>query len=201
MDGIRIPKQKRSIEKKERIIKSGLALFSTKGYYNTNTAEIAKHAGVSTGIVYNYFSDKKDIFMDAIDIYNKEFLKPIYSILDKLENISSVKCFIYDYIKDSITNHKNLGKSIYREIEAIKNTDEDFEKHFNKLINESVDLISTALINKNFPKENIHEKVHIIFSFVEKIIHEIAYYNEINGTNSDVIIEYTAELIENLLLK
>ena len=52
---IREPKQERSIEKKNRIVRAGFELFSKVGYYNTNTAEIAKLAGVSTGIVYGYF--------------------------------------------------------------------------------------------------------------------------------------------------
>lgn len=41
-----------SLEKKEEIIKAGFDLMCKKGYYNTNTVEIAKFAGVSTGIVY-----------------------------------------------------------------------------------------------------------------------------------------------------
>mgnify|MGYP002970216084 CR=1 FL=1 len=41
---IRKPIQKRSIEKKEKIIQSGFELICKKGYYNTNTAEIAKAA-------------------------------------------------------------------------------------------------------------------------------------------------------------
>ena len=48
---IREPRQKRSIEKKRKIVMAGFQLFCEKGYYNTNTAEIAKYAGVSTGIV------------------------------------------------------------------------------------------------------------------------------------------------------
>lgn len=64
---IREPIQKRSIEKKEKIIESGFELICEKGYYNTNTAEIAKNAGVSTGIVYQYFKDKHDILIDALE--------------------------------------------------------------------------------------------------------------------------------------
>ena len=63
---IRKPIQKRSIEKKEKIIQSGFELICKKGYYNTNTAEIAKNASVSTGIVYQYFKDKHDIFIEAL---------------------------------------------------------------------------------------------------------------------------------------
>ena len=39
---IRKPIQKRSIEKKKKIIHAGFELICQKGYYNTNTAEIAK---------------------------------------------------------------------------------------------------------------------------------------------------------------
>ena len=41
---IREPVQKRSIEKKQKIIQAGFELICKKGYYNTNTAEIAKAA-------------------------------------------------------------------------------------------------------------------------------------------------------------
>ena len=63
MAEIRQPIKRTSIDKKQKIIKSGLkSNFSEKGYYNTTTVEIAKIAGVSTGIIYNYFKDKKTYF-------------------------------------------------------------------------------------------------------------------------------------------
>ena len=57
---IREPRQERSIDKKNKIIETAYEVFSTVGYYNTNTADIAKKAGVSTGIVYGYFKDKRE---------------------------------------------------------------------------------------------------------------------------------------------
>ena len=49
---IREPIQKRSIEKKEKIIKAGFELICEKGYYNTNIDEITKDTSVYNGIVY-----------------------------------------------------------------------------------------------------------------------------------------------------
>ena len=74
---IREPIQKRSIEKKERIIKCGFDLICEKGYYNTNTAEIAKKANVSTGIVYQYFKDKHDILIAGIEKYASHIFYPM----------------------------------------------------------------------------------------------------------------------------
>ena len=65
MTKTRVPTQKRSIEKREKIVKAGFDLFCEKGYYKTNTAEIAKYAGVSTGALYSCFEDKRQIFIES----------------------------------------------------------------------------------------------------------------------------------------
>ena len=49
------PKQKRSIEKKNHMIETGIELMTEKGYHHTTTDDIAAAAGFSTGIIYRYF--------------------------------------------------------------------------------------------------------------------------------------------------
>ena len=67
----RIPKQKRSIEKKQRIKDAAMKLMSEKGYYKTSSNEIAKEAGVSIGTFYSYFADKKALYAELVaDIYD-----------------------------------------------------------------------------------------------------------------------------------
>ena len=80
---VRNPVQKRSIEKKNKIIEAGFNLICEKGYYNTNTAEIAKAAGVSTGIVYNYFNDKHDILIEGIKQLGASIFYPMLNMSQK----------------------------------------------------------------------------------------------------------------------
>ena len=77
----RMPIQKRSIEKRERIIKLGFELMCNNGYFNTNTNDIAKYADVSTGIVYQYFNDKKEIFIEGFKEYSNSIMFPILDII------------------------------------------------------------------------------------------------------------------------
>ena len=49
----RVPTQKRSIEKKQRIKDAALKLMSEKGYFATSSNEIAREAGVSIGTFYS----------------------------------------------------------------------------------------------------------------------------------------------------
>ncbi len=47
--------------KKERIFKSALKLFTTYGFHGTPTSRIAKEAGVATGTLFHYFATKQDL--------------------------------------------------------------------------------------------------------------------------------------------
>ena len=81
MSEIRIPTQKRSIEKKDKIVEKGFELMCENGYFNTSTNDIAKYAGVSTGIIYQYFNDKKEIFIEGVKNYSDTIMFPILDIL------------------------------------------------------------------------------------------------------------------------
>jgi len=41
--------------------------FAKGGYYNTPISHIAKHAGISKGLLYNYFRSKEDLLTEIIN--------------------------------------------------------------------------------------------------------------------------------------
>ena len=104
---IREPIQKRSIEKKEKIIKAGFELICEKGYYNTNTAEIAKAASVSTGIVYQYFKDKHDILVEGIKKYASDIFYPMLTVTSNIKiDKNNLDVVLRNMINTFIENHK-----------------------------------------------------------------------------------------------
>jgi len=60
------------IDKKADILKYGRELFSSKGFKDTNVAEITKMAGLATGTFYIYYTSKDKLFME---IYLEENVK------------------------------------------------------------------------------------------------------------------------------
>jgi len=62
-------------KRKEEIIHSSLALFASKGFYNTTIPDIANALKMSVGNLYNYFKSK--------DILAKEIIKYISAYLGK----------------------------------------------------------------------------------------------------------------------
>lgn len=65
--------QEQSQQTIEKLMKSGVELFSHQGYSNTSVDQIVKHAGYSKGGFYAHFPSKEDfllrIIKDGIDFY------------------------------------------------------------------------------------------------------------------------------------
>ena len=64
---VRIPKQKRSILRKEALREKALSLFCSKGFQQTTTNQIAEEAGMSIGSLYEYYANKEEILYDIVD--------------------------------------------------------------------------------------------------------------------------------------
>jgi AcrR family transcriptional regulator len=77
--------QNEEIRNKTRklIIDSSLKLFANKGFHGTSISDIAKAAGISKGLAYNYFESKQKIveaiFEEAIST-GSELEKELNSI-------------------------------------------------------------------------------------------------------------------------
>ncbi len=59
-------------EKRKVITQAALELFANEGYYTTSISKIAKKAGISKGLIYNYFKSKEDLLSTIFnDIINR----------------------------------------------------------------------------------------------------------------------------------
>ena len=56
-----------SSDKRDAILSSSIALFREKGYAETSTSDIAHHAKMSKGTIYQNFNNKEEIFMACAD--------------------------------------------------------------------------------------------------------------------------------------
>ena len=169
---IREPIQKRSIEKKEKIIHSGFELICEKGYYNTNTAEIAKLAGVSTGIVYQYFKDKHDILIEGIKLYANSIFFPMLAVsnTDVKITANNFPSILRQMIDKFINNHK-LSQTAHEEIISMTHSDKEVAKLFHNAEMEITTSVTSILLKNGFKTENINEKVHIAIGMIDNLCH------------------------------
>lgn len=196
IDNIREPKQQRAIEKKERIIKAGFDLICENGYYNTNTAEIAAFAGVSTGIVYQYFKDKYDILIEGLEKYGDDIFFPML----KKQNITFEKKefdkFLKQIINHYVSNHK-VSNIAHEEIMSMVHSDKRVAEYYYKRELEMTNSLKKILINNGFKDDDLGERVHIMLGLIDNLCHEIIYHKH-NNMKYDVMTNLIIDNIINL---
>jgi AcrR family transcriptional regulator len=76
----RLPKQKRSQQRVERILEAAAEVFASAGYEAATTHAIASHAGTAIGSLYQFFPDKLAIF-HALEKRHMEQVRAIHAKL------------------------------------------------------------------------------------------------------------------------
>ena len=196
IENIRNPKQQRAIEKKEKIIDAGFNLICKNGYYNTNTAEIAKVAGVSTGIVYQYFKDKYDILIEGIEKYGGDIFFPMLKNKDVKFDKKDFDKLLRQMIKHYISTHK-VSNVAHEEIMSMVHSDKRIAKYYYKRELEMTNSVKDILINNNFKDDNLFEKVHIMLGLIDNLCHEIIYHKH-TDMNYDIMTDLVVNSITDI---
>src|SRR3972149_1169582 len=54
-------------EKRDRILRAAVKIFSRKGFFNSKVSEIARAASVADGTIYLYFKNKDDLLISLFE--------------------------------------------------------------------------------------------------------------------------------------
>ena len=103
----RTPKQFKKIRENRRrqIMDAALELFASEGYSHCSISQLAEHAGISKGLMYNYFKSKKALLVSIIE----EGMAEIMSLVDPNHDEDFESEEVESFIRDTFKNiHKNV---------------------------------------------------------------------------------------------
>ncbi len=99
-------------ESRKKIMDAALELFTRNGYDNTPISKISKKAGVSTGLMYNYFKSKDQLLEELLVVVveiSKKSLDVILELDDPFDQIERfVNRTIYRMSKPKVENMSKL---------------------------------------------------------------------------------------------
>lgn len=197
MTNVREPIKKSSIKKKETIIKKGFELMCEKGYHNVTTIDIAKYAGVSTGIIYQYFKDKRDIFINGVNTYIESIMFPMLEIISGKIDKETFKELLSRMIDKYIKLH-NIKKEAHEELMAMSHLDEEISSIFKNKELLMTKRISEVLTESGVIAQNLDEKVHIIIGIIDNYCHEVVYHKH-NKLDYDKMKDIIINVVYNLI--
>ena len=118
-------------ERRAQILRAAVKLFSDKGYYTTTIAQIAREAGVSTGLIYQYFGDKDDVLLLSLKLvletYEREIPPRLEGIRHPVERLCMALwayCTIVDGLRDATILAYRSTKSLRADRRALVKQDE-----------------------------------------------------------------------------
>lgn len=179
-------------EKYNKIVEVSLMLFSKYGYKKTAVDEIVMEAGISKGLFYHYFRNKKDLYLHLYKELSILLTEKIY----KISNADNTPKDLFNQIRDMLYVQITLMKEspyMYEFFYSVRNEqdkgicqslqeiDKELEQNGYKNI---MDAIDYSQFKDNV---NIAKAVDIIFWTVEGYSKRIT--NEKREINQDVFDE------------
>ena len=154
------------MERKNKIIDAALDLFASQGYNAVSTSRIAQHAGVSEGLIFRHFRNKKGLLEAVLDLGIERALQlyePIMSLKDPKEVLKKYIELPYT-VADEEYDFWKLQFKLKWEMEFTPA--ESFEPIFQKLLE-----VFKALGYSN-PAQEARLMIHIVEGIAGGIIKE-----------------------------
>ncbi len=114
--------------RRSQVLGAAIELFGKRGYHATAVKEIAERAGVSAGLVYQYFGDKEDILFLALqtvlDTYKERIPRATEGIDDPLKRFRAA---VHAYCR-VIDANIEATVLVYRETKSLSRARRDVIK-------------------------------------------------------------------------
>ncbi len=139
------PRTKEQFEKiressKTEILRAALELFATNGFHATSISQISEAAGISKGLMYNYFKSKDELLRELIEEGFKQLGELMISVNEETDPRIAIRKIIrlsFSHIKNNVTYWK-----LYMSLILQSASQKEVEKLMIKFRDESIEELS-----------------------------------------------------------
>ncbi|WP_432661856.1 helix-turn-helix domain-containing protein [Wukongibacter baidiensis] len=179
-----MPKIIKDIE--ENIFNAAFELFGEYGYKETDMKKIAKKAGIAVGTLYNYYSNKKELFLSVFEkSWKNTFFRIDSMFREKTDAKEKIRSFV-EILYDEISKRKGLGSELVRENVIAHEKNEKFLFVKKELSNRMQALIHELRCNEELRFESDMDE-RLCFSLVTLTAEMTKIYPGERDTNLEFI--------------
>ncbi|MBF1295394.1 MULTISPECIES: TetR/AcrR family transcriptional regulator [Parvimonas] len=184
--------EKISEDKKQMIINKGIKIFSEFSFVEAKTDLIVKEAGISKGLLFYYFDNKKNFYLYllnyAVDLLTQNLeCKTYYDFFDNIFSIMDKKCNLIKKYPNETKFLNMASKETSKEVDKeIKDIFSEYHKKSNEKLKKQ---ISNSIKIFNLRKDIDHELVVDALSlYIDAIV--IKYLNLYQDNPMDLFDNY-----------
>ncbi|WP_163873928.1 TetR/AcrR family transcriptional regulator [Paenibacillus favisporus] len=120
---------------KAKIREAAIDLFMRKGYHATSIDDVSKHAGVSKGLLYNYYKGKEELLSAMVEARIGELIQ----VMEKAEALETPAEQLKHIVEGAVDNVRRSPEvfRFYLHLQTQPEADETVAKYGKLLIEES----------------------------------------------------------------
>ncbi|MCR8869197.1 TetR family transcriptional regulator [Bacillus sp. AFS026049] len=120
---------------KEKIRAAAMELFIKQGYYATSISDIAKQAGISKGLLYNYYKGKEELLSEMVE----DRIKEVAEVMEEAFTLNTPREQLEHIINGAIDNihQKPEIHRFYLHLQTQPESDEELIKYSHLIIEEN----------------------------------------------------------------
>ncbi|WP_050607810.1 TetR/AcrR family transcriptional regulator [Clostridium niameyense] len=189
-----MPKIIKNIE--EKISNAAMELFGEYGYESIDMRHIAQKTGVAVGTLYNYYTNKSELFLEVFRLnWNETLFKLKEEGKINKESREKLKAYV-KILYESLENRKGISEAIFK-ISCNKQKN-NVEKHIIYFTEEIVlnirDLFQRELSESNFIKE-----YDVVTRLIEILLSTMSVLIENHEDEKEVNIQFLYTIVSSFL--
>lgn len=175
-------------ERREQILQVALELFAHDGYHSTSIANIARKAGISKGLLYNYFESKEALLKELI-------ITTSYKVHVELDSNHDGKVTPAEFLRFIRVTLQNIRENVtywrlYSTLSLQKEVMDIIMNEMQDLGNDTMQLLS-AFFAEHFADKAEEELYHVSALFKGVMLQFLAINNkEWLQKNEEMMINY-----------
>lgn len=192
--------QNRTLESRDKLLKAAYELFAEKGYYNTNTKEIVKKAGISVGNFYNYYKDKADIYLALTTMHLDCSYSSTVHLFQDLEKLTKPQAqdYILMYVHEQLVRASKTAR-FFDDSKVIEKENKELSIIIKASEQKIIKVLENSLrsIRKTAPKISFSVMARMLYVTVNEVSNDIIKVedekerDEYIETLVDFIVGYT----------
>lgn len=165
----------------EKIFNVAWQLFTDRGYDNVDIKAIAKECDVAVGTLYNYYGNKRDLFLKVLEkSWNNTFDKLKKELIKEETNELKTIKFINVLYAD-IKERKGLGTEILNQ---------------NKIIKETILIRLYEFVNELDLQDFKRTTEKEVINLIKLLLYNIVFLINVRESNDDANIKFLISILK-----
>ena len=164
------PIREKARETRQKLIVTAMEVIADKGYHNVTVDEIAKAAGLSTGIAYRYFKNKKELLLAGLEYTFQNIREITGTQFERLAEFESVEEALGYALDQFYLLHKRYY-ALHEELESLRHGDKEVKALYQRMTGEAVELLMQNCPEEFRRRENLRERIYSAIGILENFAH------------------------------